>query len=186
MLLTLLQAKLHRVRVTEADLDYEGSCGIDEALLEASGLRVNQYIELYNINNGERFSTYIIKAPRGSGTISLNGAAARKAMVDQVKADVRTEGIAAAPTLGLTTSNVAVCFKTQDTAERSCDSAQTDNCPRAERMVGCLAVVVVSTTYHPFTPFISAIFSSIPITSTSIVAIEYVCPARDATVLTCP
>ena len=81
MLLTLLQAKLHRVRVTEADLDYEGSCGIDEALLEASGLRVNQYIELYNVSNGERFSTYIIKAPRGSGVISLNGAAARKAMV---------------------------------------------------------------------------------------------------------
>jgi aspartate 1-decarboxylase len=81
MLLTLLQAKLHRVRVTEADLHYEGSCGIDEALLEASGLRVNQYIELYNVSNGERFSTYIIKAPRGSGAISLNGAAARKAMV---------------------------------------------------------------------------------------------------------
>ncbi|HMN44249.1 MAG TPA: aspartate 1-decarboxylase [Povalibacter sp.] len=81
MLLTLLQAKLHRVRVTQADLDYEGSCGIDEALLEASGLRPNQYIELYNVNNGERFATYIIKAPRGSGDISLNGAAARKAMV---------------------------------------------------------------------------------------------------------
>ena len=81
MLLTLLQAKLHRVRVTQADLDYEGSCGIDEGLLEASGLRVNQYIELYNIANGERFSTYIIKAPKGSGEISLNGAAARKAMV---------------------------------------------------------------------------------------------------------
>jgi aspartate 1-decarboxylase len=81
MLLTMLQAKLHRVRVTQADLDYEGSCGIDEALLEASGLRVNQYIEIYNIANGERFSTYIIKAPRGSGEISLNGAAARKAMV---------------------------------------------------------------------------------------------------------
>jgi aspartate 1-decarboxylase len=81
MLLTLLQAKLHRVRVTQADLDYEGSCGIDEALLDASGLRVNQYIELYNVANGERFSTYIIKAPRGSGAISLNGAAARKAMV---------------------------------------------------------------------------------------------------------
>ena len=74
MLRTLLQAKLHRVKVTEADLDYEGSCGIDEALLDASGLREFQYIELYNINNGERFSTYIIKAPRGSGTISLNGA----------------------------------------------------------------------------------------------------------------
>lgn len=81
MLLTLLQAKLHRVRVTQADLDYEGSCGIDEALLEASGMRANQYIELYNVSNGERFSTYIIKAPRGSGEISLNGAAARKAMV---------------------------------------------------------------------------------------------------------
>jgi aspartate 1-decarboxylase len=81
MLLTMLQAKLHRVRVTQADLDYEGSCGIDEALLDASGLRVNQYIEIYNIANGERFSTYIIKAPRGSGEISLNGAAARKAMV---------------------------------------------------------------------------------------------------------
>lgn len=79
--MTLLQAKLHRVRVTQADLDYEGSCGIDEGLLQASGLRVNQYIELYNITNGERFSTYIIKAPRGSGEISLNGAAARKAMV---------------------------------------------------------------------------------------------------------
>jgi len=81
MLRNLLQAKLHRVKVTEADLDYEGSCGIDEALLDASGLREFQYIELYNINNGERFSTYIIKAPRGSGTISLNGAAARKALV---------------------------------------------------------------------------------------------------------
>lgn len=81
MLRTMLQAKLHRVRVTEADLDYEGSCGIDEALLEMSGLRENQYIEIYNVANGERFATYIITAPRGSGSISLNGAAARKAMV---------------------------------------------------------------------------------------------------------
>src|SRR6185295_6396123 len=81
MLRTMLQAKLHRARVTCADLDYEGSCGIDQALLELSGLRENQYIEIYNIANGERFSTYVIKAPRGSGEISLNGAAARKAMV---------------------------------------------------------------------------------------------------------
>ncbi len=81
MLRTMLQAKLHRVRVTQADLHYEGSCGIDESLLEASGIREFQYIELYNINNGERFSTYVIRAPRGSGEISLNGAAARKAMV---------------------------------------------------------------------------------------------------------
>lgn len=81
MLRTMLQAKLHRVRVTEADLEYEGSCGIDEALLEMAGMREYQYIEIYNVSNGERFSTYIIKAPRGSGAISLNGAAARKAMV---------------------------------------------------------------------------------------------------------
>lgn len=78
---TLLQAKLHRVRVTEADLDYEGSCGIDELLLEASGIREFQYVEIYNVNNGERFNTYAISAPRGSGMISLNGAAARRAMV---------------------------------------------------------------------------------------------------------
>jgi aspartate 1-decarboxylase len=81
MLRTMLQAKLHGVRVTEADLEYEGSCGIDEALLEVSGLLENQYIEIYNVTNGERFATYVIKAPRGSGSISLNGAAARKAMV---------------------------------------------------------------------------------------------------------
>lgn len=81
MIRTMLQAKLHGVRVTEADLEYEGSCGIDEALLEMSGLRENQYIEIYSVTNGERFATYIIKAPRGSGMISLNGAAARKAMV---------------------------------------------------------------------------------------------------------
>jgi aspartate 1-decarboxylase len=81
MLLNLLQAKLHRVRVTQADLDYEGSCGIDANLLRASGLRVNQHIDIYNVSNGERFSTYIITAPAGSGEISLNGAAARKAMI---------------------------------------------------------------------------------------------------------
>lgn len=81
MLRAMLQAKLHRVKVTEADLDYEGSCGIDRALLDASGILPNQYIELYNISNGERFSTYVIEAARGSGTISLNGAAARKALV---------------------------------------------------------------------------------------------------------
>jgi aspartate 1-decarboxylase len=78
---TLLQAKLHRVVVTQACLDYEGSCGIDENLLMASGLCPNQYIEIYNVSNGERFSTYIISAPRGSGEISLNGAAARKALI---------------------------------------------------------------------------------------------------------
>ena len=77
----MLRAKLHRAVVTEADLHYEGSCGIDEDLLDAADMREFEKIELYNVNNGERFSTYIIKAPRGSGAISLNGAAARKAHV---------------------------------------------------------------------------------------------------------
>jgi aspartate 1-decarboxylase len=77
----MLRAKLHRATVTEADLNYEGSCGIDEDLLEAADMKEFEYIELYNINNGERFSTYVIKAQRGSGAISLNGAAARKAHV---------------------------------------------------------------------------------------------------------
>ena len=71
----MLRAKLHRATVTEADLHYEGSCGIDEDLLDAADMKE------FDINNGERFSTYVIKAPRGSGVISLNGAAARKAHV---------------------------------------------------------------------------------------------------------
>jgi aspartate 1-decarboxylase len=77
----MLLAKIHRATVTEADLYYEGSCGIDENLLDAVGMREFERIELYNINNGERFSTYIILGARGSGTISLNGAAARRAQV---------------------------------------------------------------------------------------------------------
>ena len=75
----MLLSKLHRVTVTEADLHFEGSCGIDEDLLIAAKMHEFEKIELYNINNGNRFSTYIIKEPRGSGKISLNGAAARKA-----------------------------------------------------------------------------------------------------------
>lgn len=78
---TMLQAKLHRVRVTHADLHYEGSCGIDEKLLQTSGIREFQHIDIYNINNGERFTTYAIKAASGSGEISLNGAAARRVAV---------------------------------------------------------------------------------------------------------
>ena len=76
---TMLQAKLHRVRVTQSELHYEGSCAIDDDLLEASGIREYQAIDIYNVTNGERFSTYAIRAERGSGTISVNGAAAHKA-----------------------------------------------------------------------------------------------------------
>ncbi len=74
----MLRAKLHRVTVTQCDLNYEGSCGIDQDLLEAADILPNEKIELYNINNGERFSTYAIVGKRGSGEISLNGAAARR------------------------------------------------------------------------------------------------------------
>jgi aspartate 1-decarboxylase len=81
MIRTMLQAKLHRVLVTRADLHYEGSCGIDDLLLQASGIKAFQYIEVYNINSGERFSTYALRATGGSGEICLNGAAARKAVV---------------------------------------------------------------------------------------------------------
>ncbi len=80
MQLKMLQAKLHRVRLTEADLNYEGSCGIDEVLLEASGIRPFQHIEIYNVSNGSRFTTYAIRAARDSGVISLNGAAARRGL----------------------------------------------------------------------------------------------------------
>ncbi|MCB6183719.1 aspartate 1-decarboxylase [Leeia sp. TBRC 13508] len=81
MLRTLLKSKLHRVTVTHSELHYEGSCAIDENLLEAANICENEQIDIYNINNGERFTTYAIRAERGSGVISLNGAAARRAMV---------------------------------------------------------------------------------------------------------
>lgn len=75
----MLKSKLHRVRVTHAELEYEGSCAIDEELLDAADIREYQQIEIYNVNNGERFTTYAIRAQRNSGIISVNGAAARKA-----------------------------------------------------------------------------------------------------------
>ena len=79
MLRTMLQAKLHRVRVTEADLHYEGSATIDAELLAAADILPYERVDIWNVTNGERFSTYAIKGERGSGMISLNGAAARKA-----------------------------------------------------------------------------------------------------------
>ena len=75
----MLKSKLHRVRVTHAELHYEGSCAIDLDLLEAADIREYEQIQVYNINNGARFTTYAIAAQRGSGLISVNGAAAHKA-----------------------------------------------------------------------------------------------------------
>ena len=76
---TMLKSKLHRVHVTQSELHYEGSCAIDEDLLDAADIREYQQIEIYNITNGERFTTYAIRGQRGSGMISVNGAAAHKA-----------------------------------------------------------------------------------------------------------
>ncbi|MFC3146150.1 aspartate 1-decarboxylase [Piscinibacterium candidicorallinum] len=73
----MLRSKLHRVTVTGADLHYEGSCGIDAKLLEAADILPNEAVDIYNVNNGQRFSTYAIVEPAGSGAITLNGAAAR-------------------------------------------------------------------------------------------------------------
>lgn len=79
MELTLLKSKLHRVTVTHAELDYEGSCAIDDNLMRIANIREYEQLHIYNITNGERFSTYAIRAQAGSGIISINGAAAHKA-----------------------------------------------------------------------------------------------------------
>jgi aspartate 1-decarboxylase len=81
MTIEVLKSKIHRVTVTEADLDYIGSITIDEALMEAAGIIENEKVEIYNITNGERFATYAIRGERGTGVIGINGAAAHKAMV---------------------------------------------------------------------------------------------------------
>jgi aspartate 1-decarboxylase len=74
----MLKSKIHRVTITEAHLDYEGSITIDEALMEAADILPYEKVNIYNVSNGERFSTYVIKGKRNSGVIGLNGAAARK------------------------------------------------------------------------------------------------------------
>ena len=80
----MLKSKLHRATVTDAQLHYEGSITIDEELLEAADILVNEQVVIYNVSNGERFSTYAIKGGRGSGVICLNGAAAWKAKKDDL------------------------------------------------------------------------------------------------------
>lgn len=84
MNIQVLKSKIHRATVTQADLNYIGSIAIDEDIMEAVNLIENEKVSIYNINNGERLSTYVIKGKRGSGIISLNGAAARKVAVDDL------------------------------------------------------------------------------------------------------
>lgn len=99
MQLTMLKCKLHRARVTHSELEYEGSCAIDKKLIGLAGIREYEQVHIYNVTNGERFTTYAIFAPAGSGIISINGAAAHKArpgdciiicayvLMDQIDAD---------------------------------------------------------------------------------------------------
>lgn len=79
MELTLLKSKLHKARVTHAEADYDGSCAIDAALLDAADILEYERVDVYNLSNGERLTTYAIAAERGSGVVSMNGAAAHKA-----------------------------------------------------------------------------------------------------------
>src|SRR5690554_1504258 len=81
MQIQLLKSKIHRVKITQAELHYVGSITIDENLMEAANIIANEKVQVVNINNGERLETYVIKGERGSGTVCMNGAAARKAAV---------------------------------------------------------------------------------------------------------
>jgi aspartate 1-decarboxylase len=81
---TMLKAKLHRARVTHSELEYEGSCAIDGTLLDTAGIREYEQIQIYNVNNGARFTTYAIRATDGSGIVSVNGAAARHAATNDI------------------------------------------------------------------------------------------------------
>ncbi|MBP3317715.1 MAG: aspartate 1-decarboxylase [Alistipes sp.] len=84
MMIEVLKSKIHRVRVTQANLNYVGSITIDEDLMEAANMIEGEKVQILDINNGERLETYIIKGERGSGCICLNGAAARKVAVDDL------------------------------------------------------------------------------------------------------
>jgi len=84
MWIQVFKSKIHRVRVTEANLNYVGSITIDEDLMDAAGLLEGEKVQIVNNNNGERLETYVIKGDRGTGTVCLNGAAARKAEVGDI------------------------------------------------------------------------------------------------------
>ena len=84
MIIEVLKSKLHRARVTQAELNYVGSITIDEDLMDAANIIANEKVQIVNNNNGARFETYVIKGERGTGTICLNGAAARMAQVGDI------------------------------------------------------------------------------------------------------
>ncbi len=84
MQLQILKSKIHRVKITQAELHYVGSITIDEDLMDAANLLENEKVQVVNVNNGERLETYVIKGERGSGQVCLNGPAARKAAVGDI------------------------------------------------------------------------------------------------------
>ncbi|SOE20897.1 L-aspartate 1-decarboxylase [Spirosomataceae bacterium TFI 002] len=84
MLVNIFKSKIHRVKITQAELNYVGSVTIDEDMLDAAGIKENERVQIVNNNNGERLETYAIKGKRGSGIVCLNGAAARKAQVGDI------------------------------------------------------------------------------------------------------
>lgn len=84
MLIEVLKSKIHRAVITEANLNYVGSLTLDEALMEAAGMIEGEKVQIVNVNNGERLETYLIKGKRGSGTVCLNGPAARKGTVGDI------------------------------------------------------------------------------------------------------
>lgn len=84
MRIEILKSKIHRAKITQAELHYVGSIGIDEDLMDAANLVEGEKVTVVNINNGERLETYVIKEERGSGTVCLNGPAARKAQVGDI------------------------------------------------------------------------------------------------------
>lgn len=84
MFIEVLKSKIHRVKITQAELHYVGSITLDEALMEAANIIENEKVQIVNINNGARLETYVIKGERGSGNVCLNGPAARKAQVGDI------------------------------------------------------------------------------------------------------
>ena len=129
----------------------------------------------------------VLDLGRGVFTYNALGQAARQAsrtaMVDQDLTDIRSAAIDYAPTLGLQAGDVTVCFKDYDSNLTNCGSS-ADDCPQNDRFIGCLAIVEVEMTYTPMTPIIGSIIGSVPMSSTSIQPVEYVCPYDTAT--SCP
>ncbi len=128
MFLTILKAKLHRATVTEANLNYTGSLTIDRDLIDAAGIIVHEKVQVVNNNNGARFETYVIEGKRGSGTICLNGAAARlvqpgdKVIIMAYAHMTLDEAANYKPTVLLLGDNNQILKKITETAGQTVDS----------------------------------------------------------------